>query len=149
MLKTLKEIFQNLQATGDPFPQDEQLLASAAAVLLLEVAWADHDMTDAEVALIEGSLQRLFDLPAQLTRWLVADARERQESSVGLYEYTRVINEALSAEDKYRLMVALWQLALSDDALHALEEHTIRRISELVYLPHGQFIRAKQEARGA
>jgi len=126
---------------------DDQLLASAAAMLLFEVAWADHDMSTDEIALIEESLQKLFDLSAATTEWLVADARAKHEASVGVYEYTRTINESLDAPEKFELMVALWRLAHSDKKLHALEEHAIRRISELLYVPHSQFIQAKQQAQ--
>jgi len=126
---------------------EDQLLASAAAMLLFEVAWADHEMSSDEIALIEQSLQNLFDLSTTVTAWLVEDARIKHDKSVGLYEYTRTINASLEPDEKFDLMVALWRLAHSDKTLHALEEHAIRRISELLYVPHAQFIRAKQHAR--
>jgi len=44
-------------------------------------------------------------------------------------------------------LVALWRLALSDATIHELEEHVIRKLSELLYVPHGRFIAAKQAAR--
>ena len=153
MLNALKNLISeatsSLASPQTGAQTDDQLLASAAAMLLFEVAWADHDMSEKEIALIETSLQRLFELPQALTESLVADARGKHEQSVGLYEYTRTINEALAADEKFELMVALWRLAQSDDHLHVLEEHAIRRISELLYVPHAQFIAAKQRARDA
>ena len=118
-------------------------------MLLFEVAWADHDMSEEEIALIEESLHKLFDLPQTVIALLVEDARTKHDASVGLYEYTRTINAELEPVEKFELMVALWRLALSDQSLHALEEHAIRRISELLYVPHAQFIRAKQQAQSS
>jgi uncharacterized tellurite resistance protein B-like protein len=43
--------------------------------------------------------------------------------------------------------VQLWRLALSDAELDRFEEHTIRKIAELLYVSHVRFIEAKQRAR--
>lgn len=150
MLNALKKLFAlDLHASGSTMeePPTEQLLPAAAAMLLLEVAWADHNMSDAEIALIGTSLQSLFDLQEPFVSQLLEDARKRHANSVGVYEYTRTLNETLDEEEKFQLLIALWRLALSDSDLHALEEHVIRRISELLYVPHSRFIAAKQRAR--
>lgn len=148
MLKTLKSLLaDNLKTSSQNPPADEHLLPAAAAMLLLEVAWADHDMSDAEIELVTTRVRDLFKLDDQLVAEVVADARVRHESSVGVYEYTQTLHAGLDDTEKYALLVALWQLALSDHELHTLEEHSIRRISELLYVPHKRFIRAKLEAR--
>ena len=150
MLNSIKKLLGQVAeaSTASSLPENEdQLLASAAAMLLLEVAWADHDMSTQEIELIKTSLQKLFDLSTALTQQLVDDARAKHDASVGLYEYTRTLNDDLNPEEKFDLMVALWRLANSDQILHSLEEHAIRRISELLYVPHALFIRAKQVAR--
>ena len=150
MLNALKKLFaldSVVGRSGVSEPDEKHLLPAAAAMLLLEVAWADHNMSDDEIALIEQSLQQLFDLREPFVAQLVNDAREKHHESVGVYDYTRTINEALDEEEKFQLLVQLWRLALSDSALHAIEEHVIRRISELLYVPHTRFITAKQQAR--
>lgn len=154
MLNALKKLLAGEQnesrrapLTASELPDEDRLIAFAAAMLLFEVAWADHDMADEEIASIKQSLHKLFDLSAENTEWIVNDARAKHEESVGVYEYTRTINEELNAEEKFALIVALWQLANSDQQIEALEEHSIRRISELLYVPHAKFISAKQAAR--
>lgn len=150
MLNALKKLFALDPASGSAGvsePDAQHLLPAAAAMLLLEVAWADHNMSDDEITLIEQSLQRLFDLREPFVAQLVNDARAKHNDSVGVYDYTRTLNDALEEEEKFQLLVQLWRLALSDSALHALEEHVIRRISELLYVSHTRFIAAKQQAR--
>jgi uncharacterized tellurite resistance protein B-like protein len=66
---------------------------------------------------------------------------------VGVYGYTRTINESFTEEQKFELVTALWRLALADDGLHRYEEHTIRKIAELIYLSHSRFIEAKLTAK--
>jgi uncharacterized tellurite resistance protein B-like protein len=131
-------------------PEPEGLLALAAAALLLEVAWADHVISDEELELIEQHLQSQFGLTHDEVAELVEESRREHEQSVGLYSYTRTINAAWSEEQKFALVTALWRLAMANDELHRYEEHTIRKIAELLYLSHDRFIEAKLRVkRGA
>ena len=41
----------------------------------------------------------------------------------------------------------MWQIAYADGELDKYEEYIIRRVSELIYVAHNDFIRAKQWAR--
>jgi len=145
----LSKLFNRLlQPEQEPEPQT--LEALAAATLLLEVAWADHVISDEELALVEEHLQSQFGLSEAEVDELVAESRRAHEESVGLYRYTRTINEAWSEERKFSLVTALWRLALANDELHRYEEHTIRKIAELLYLSHERFIEAKLRVkRGA
>ncbi len=119
------------------------LLPLAAAVLYLEVAWADHDIADEEIELISSILSEQFDLRPDELQIVITESRAQQESSVGLYRFTRIINDAWDEEAKYQLVVKLWELALSDNRLHSFEEHTIRKIADLLYVSHSRFIEAK------
>lgn len=131
-------------------PEPEGLVALAAAALLLEVAWADHEISDTELALIQRHLQSQFGLTEAEVTELVDESRREHEESVGLYAYTRTINQAWNEEQKFALVTALWRLAMADDELHRYEEHTIRKIAELLYLSHDRFIEAKLRVkRGA
>ena len=143
MLSNLLNRLKQPEREAEP----DRLLALAAAALLLEVAWADHDIADDELTLIRDQLRAQFELPAEDVDALVAESREAHEESVGLYGYTRTINEHWSEQQKFELVNALWQLALADDGLHRYEEHTIRKIAELLYLSHTRFIEAKLTAK--
>jgi uncharacterized tellurite resistance protein B-like protein len=134
----------------DESPNQERLVMLAAAALLLEVAWADHDISDVELDLISKRLRGQFALSEDEVSALVAEAKQHHDESVGMHSYTRAINEVWTEPKKFDLIVALWQLALSDDELNRYEEHVIRRIAELLYVSHDRFIAAKLKAkRGA
>jgi uncharacterized tellurite resistance protein B-like protein len=133
----------------DQAPDAERLQALAAAALLLEVAWADHDIAADELSLIRRQLHEQFALTDEELDELVAESRQAHQESVGLYGYTRTINDSWDEQQKFELVTALWRLALSDDGLHRYEEHTIRKIAELLYLSHSRFIEAKLLARQA
>lgn len=144
LLARLKEPLAKTQEEVDT------LLPLAAAVLYLEVAWADHDISEDEVQLFSTALAEQFDLAPDELQLIVRESRAQHEASVGLYRFTRVINDAWDEESKFQLIVKLWELAYSDDELHSYEEHTIRKIAELVYVSHSRFIEAKLRVkRGA
>ena len=121
--------------------------ALAAAALMFEVVWADHNIEADELATMQSALQQLFSLDTQRLQEIVDQTRDHHEESVGLFRYTRALNTQLEAAQKYRVVVALWRIALCDQRIDRFEEHMIRRIAELLYVPHQDFIRAKQEAR--
>jgi len=143
----LGKLLDKLKAPDEAEENPGHLLALAAAALLLEVAWADHDIADDELAIIERALTAQFGLSEDEVRTLVDESREAHDDSVGVYGYTRTINDSCTEEQKFELVTALWRLALADDGLHRYEEHTIRKIAELIYLSHSRFIEAKLRAK--
>ncbi len=142
----LKKLLERLtQPASEPAPK--HLVALAAAALLLEVSWADHEITDAELAVIERALRSQFGFDETEVAELIDQSRRDHDQSVGLYGYTRVINEHWDEPARFELVLALWRLAMSDDELDRYEEHTIRKVAELLYLSHDRFIEAKLRAR--
>jgi uncharacterized tellurite resistance protein B-like protein len=121
----------------------------AAAVLMFEVVWADHEISDAEVAMMTDLLAQQFDLHDQRVAEIIAESKMSHDESVGVFPFTRVINENLSEEQKYQVIQSMWTIALVDNELDVLEEHTIRRVADLIYLPHARFIAAKKAAQAA
>jgi len=126
---------------------DSRLVPLAAATLLIEVAWADQNITDAELDIVRSALTSQFDLSREEVEDIVRESRSAQDESVGLYAFTRTLVEAWDEAQRFELLVQLWRLALSDAQLDRFEEHTIRKIAELLYVSHARFIEAKQRAR--
>ena len=146
MLKKLTDLFG--RDSGDP--QDNTTIDApvAAAALMLEVTWADHDIDADEITTSTELLQKLFELDAQTAQQLIDDAKERMQHSVGVQDYTRFLNEALNESEKFDVVTALWRVALASNGLDRFEEHTIRRVADLLYLSHNRFIEAKLLAKG-
>ena len=145
MLSQLLARLREPIATNDE--ETKELLPLAAAVLYLEVAWADHDIADAEIDKIRSRLAQQFKLPADQIEEIIDESRAQHDASVGIYRFTRTLNDGWDEPTKFELLVSLWELALIDDDLDAFEEHTIRKIAELLYLSHDRFIEAKIKAR--
>ena len=78
---------------------------------------------------------------------LLENASERVDAATSLYEFTRLVNDHYSAREKGELIEAMWRVAYADAELDKYEEHLIRRVAELIYVPHEEFIRSKTAVR--
>jgi uncharacterized tellurite resistance protein B-like protein len=119
----------------------------AAAMLLLEVAWADQNISDAELDSTREAVQSMFGLTQEQVQSLVDRAKSEHDTAISMYPFTRAVNESLSMDDKRQLILMLWRLAGADNDVDVHEEYTIRRIADLLYVSHEDFIAAKLEAR--
>ena len=144
----LNSLLQKIRSGDSQEPADtERLIPLAAATLLMEVAWADHDIGANELMVIQTALAEQFDLSAEEIDSIVEESREQHDKSVGLYHFTRTLVDAWEEPVRFELVVRLWQLALADANLDRFEEHMIRKIAELLHVSHPRFIEAKQTAR--
>ncbi len=119
----------------------------AAAALLIETARADFTQDGREQAAMERLLSSTLDLTRDDVRELVALASQQVDRATSLYEFTRMINDHSSAAEKLQLIETMWSVAYADGNLDKYEEHLIRRVAELIYVPHSDYIRVKLAAR--
>lgn len=120
-------------------------LRLAAAVLLVEVARADYSVEPAEESRLYDLLQRQFDLSGDEIIDLKTSAEDTADISISLHRHLDTINQAYSSEQKTGLLAMLWEMAYADGEIHHYEEHLIRRIADLLYIPHKDFIRTKHQ----
>ena len=119
----------------------------AAAALFIEVLKSDFEHRDEEWATVESSLRELFDLSNDEITQITALAEEEVNSAVSLHGFTRCINENYSNEEKLTIVEMLWRVALADGVIDKHENHIMRKIGALLYIPHKDYVRAKQQAR--
>ena len=116
---------------------------------MMEVSWADHKISDEEIEISAKNLSEIFSLDNHQANALLEEGKILVNESVGLQQFTSLLNENLAADQKFSIILALWEVARNDDLIDALEEHQIRNISELLYVPHSKFIEAKLSSRKA
>jgi len=121
----------------------------AAAVLMVEVMRADFEASEVERASIRDLLRQHFSLDDAEVGELVGRAERRARESTSLRGFTRRLVDRLDAQERERLLELLWSLAYVDGRIDKYEEHLLRRIADLLYLPHSAFIRAKLRAAGS
>ncbi len=134
-------------AAGEESPQREQARNLAVAALLVEVLRADYDVCGPERRQVLDSIRGILGLDPGQCETLLELAEQRVDEAHDLHQFTSEVNRAFSAEEKVGLVEQLWRVAQADATVHKYEEHLIRRISDLLHVPHRQFIAAK--LRGA
>lgn len=124
-------------------------LQIATAALLLEVMRMDDRIADEERSAIATALRQQFGLDTAQLDTLIALAEQEASQATGYYQFTSLINKSCDAAQKIRIVENLWQVALADGHLDAHELHLMRKIADLLYIGHGDYVAAKQRARDA
>lgn len=149
MLSAIRSFFEARLAA----PEDEERTESvqrtrlACAALLMEVINSDHELDERERERFLDVLRDSFDLAGEDLRTLAELAEQEARDATSLYEFTRLINDAYDYGRKTELVENMWRLAFSDERLHRYEDHLIRKVADLLHVPHSDFIRAKLKAR--
>ena len=129
--------------TVDELESFDDELILATCILLLEVSKSDDLFDDIEKEKILSILEQNFNLNTQQTNFLFKIADKKNDEMISLYEWTAKINELCSYSDKKKLMRFLWDVAYADGRIDKYEDYTIRKISDLLYVKHSDFIKAK------
>lgn len=145
MLSRLMKLLSTQPAPGDAAGAAHRRQLAAAA-LLVAVARSDHALDPREEARMELALRRRFALTPEDVEDLMELAHARSRESTSDYDFTRVVNDGFTDAEKSALLAEMWGVAFADGHLHRYEEHLIRRIAELIYLPHSEFIRTRLRA---
>ena len=124
-------------------------LSRAIAVLMLEVAQSDFEETEEETNSLLAGLAEYLGEDSHTAEDLLASARDDKANSAGLYEFTRLACTEMSLADRCTLIEQLWGIAYADGVIDKYEEAAIRKVSELLYVPHSDFIKAKLAAENA
>ena len=144
LLKKLKDLLgSESTATGEV---EDRALELACAALMFEVARADFSVETTEQDAVTSLLTAQFNLSADEVFTITEAAIEQADAATCLFEFTRTLNELASAEQKRNLLAMMWRVAMADNEISRYEEHVIRKVADLLYVPHSDFIAAKQSA---
>lgn len=148
MLGKLASLFDGAFAVTESDPAArEHALRVATALLLIEVSRADYAADAAETQSMIASLRQFFALDEGEAASLLEEAETAADHAVELQRFTRRLHEQLSVAEKLRVIEMLWEVALADTRLDKHEDHLVRRIAELLYVPHSDLIRIRNRLR--
>lgn len=148
MLGQLKSLLRN--TLGDTVQTRNDLehdVRLACAVLLVDAARADHEEGDEEMRTVERLLKTRFELTQEETDALVRHANDELDHTVALQGFTRQLVDTLSEDERGAVVGMLWDVVYADGVVHHWEEHLVRRIADLLYVPHLEFMRLKHAAQ--
>jgi uncharacterized tellurite resistance protein B-like protein len=143
--KLISLITNNTSSDADSNKKPALEAALAATALLFEVARVDMNVSEEELTSIQSTAQKLFNLSNDTVHDFLSQSKNMANKSTSYYEFTTIINAHWDEPQKYALVKALWALANADGTQCKYEEHLIRRLSDLLHLPHALFTKARHE----
>lgn len=144
MINRIKSLF----ASKGPVPEAESAdgVQLAAAALLVESAMLDSTFDDSERAHVFALLRDRFDLSAEETESLIEQAEQAVADSTQLLQFTRVIKDGFSHEQRLEMVEMLWQVVYADGVLHDHQASLMRQIGSLVYISDRERGEARKRA---
>lgn len=144
MFKQIKQLFSAFDE--QPAQLQEHDLKTAIAALLIEVMRADREQQDDELKTLSLTLKKYFNLSDEDVSELMQSAGKSLDDAIDYFQFSKQINDQCSAEQRIEIIELLWRLAYADGELDPQEEYVIRRVSNLLYVAHEDFIAAKLAA---
>ncbi|NOR41974.1 MAG: TerB family tellurite resistance protein [Gammaproteobacteria bacterium] len=144
MLTKLQTFFDRYldEKRQDEIPLEHRLQLAASA-LMVEMMHVDETVTDHENKKIRVLIKQRYELDEAEIEDLIDLAHNEKHEATDYYSFTSLLNTHYTQQQKIKLVEDLWHIAYSDDELDKYEEHLLRRLSELLHVPHQDFIRTK------
>lgn len=147
MIKNIKNYFEELlqNKTEDNTPH-KNTIELASAALMIEISLADDHIHEEERRVIKKLLSSNFNLEQNEIDELIELAEDEVDHAVSLYEFTRLLNDSLSMQEKVNIIENLWHVAYADSVIDKYEEYYIRKVADLLYISHSNYIQSKLKA---
>jgi len=147
MLKALAKLLTPATEPAHAPGIEQHALHVAVATLLFEVARMDFEVKTEDLGAARTALAEMFGLDAARADVLLNEAGKTAHRITSYFAQVSVINRRLSMEQKLLLVEHLWRVAYADQGLDPYEDHFVRKIMHLLYVPHIQGMLARQRAR--
>jgi len=125
-------------------PQDIRI---ATCALLLEMSNIDGEFSALERESIISILKRNFDLSDEHATTLLEASNEELKGSVDIWQFTNLINQNYSIEEKIRVVEMVWDVVYADGKLEKHEDYLVHKLATLLRLTHKQLIEAKLKVK--
>ncbi len=127
--------------------QERHHLHLAVAVLLHEARRADADESHGESDAGAQALVELLGLERSDAVALLEEGRARAQALASFYAPVSVIKRDFSLEQRIALVEQLWRVSFADGQLNLYEDHYVRKIAHLLYVPNVQNMLARNRAK--
>ena len=148
MLSAIKSFFENNIATEESSDLEHQLKLATAA-LLIEMMQQDDQVHVEEIDAAKQALREKFGLSNEESHTLFELAETEAAEAVDYHQFTRLIAKEFTQAQKIKVIELLWSVAYADSHLDPHEEHMVRKIADLIYVSHKDFIQAKHKIQDA
>lgn len=147
MLTTIRSFFERHLGGPEARADGGHTIEMATAALLAETMRIDGDISDTEREIATTAIRDKLGLSAEESSELLELARDHVGQATDYFQFTSLINRHFTQDQKVRVIELMWRIAYADDRIDDHELHLIRRIADLLHVPHHDFIAAKIRAQ--
>jgi len=142
MLKAIKSFFEE-KIKSDKEQDSDHALKLATAALMIEMMLNDGKSHEAEEKVLKQRLRETFELSEDETHELFELGHDEIKEAVDFHQFTTLIAKNFSQPEKIQIIENLWAIAYADKHIDPYEELLVRRVSDLIFVNHADFINAK------
>lgn len=149
MLSKISDFFNShmhVESLESPVDNSDRI-SMATCALLLEIAHADSEFNDEEKEKIIIILKNKFNLNSSDAQSLIELADLERKESLDLWQFTNLINQNFTREEKIKVLEVLWSVVYADGKVDMHEEYLMRKLSFLLNIDHSDMIDTKIRAR--
>ena len=145
-MKLLNKLFPKLKdEVSNDNSSDIDQLQIATCILLIEVSKSDDDFDIKEQDKIKDLVKKKFNIPQDKIDNIFMHCNKEHDSMTSLYDWTEVVNKECSYEQKCMIIGYMWDIAFTDSKIDKYEDFTIRKVADLIYVKHKDFIALKND----
>ena len=148
MVNAFARLFEHFQSSPHP-PAQATNLRLAIASLIQECRRVDLDHDAREQPAAVEALMQIFGIDASEAEALLREAHEKSQQMTSYFSVVSAIKRDFSLEERILLIEVLWRVTYADGRLHDYEDHFVRKIAHLLYVPNTQVMLARSRARAA
>ena len=131
MFDKLKNIFdKKIKEENNQF----DTIQIAISTLMIQTAVYDGVFDEQEKSKILELIKKYFNFNEDQKLSLFKIAIKVNDNSNDMQQFTRVLNDNLSEEEKLNIIEMLWKIIISDGHIDDYENALIRKISGLLYI---------------
>tara|TARA_B100000686_G_scaffold301711_1_gene337228 strand:+ start:45 stop:488 length:444 start_codon:yes stop_codon:yes gene_type:complete len=131
MFDKLKSIFdKKIEEKNEEF----DTMQIAISTLMIQTAVYDGVFDEQEKSKILELIKKYFNFNEDQKLSLFKIAMKVNDDSNDMQQFTRILNDNMSEEEKLNIIEMLWKIIISDGHIDDYENALIRKISGLLYI---------------
>lgn len=145
MIDLVRRFFEKGQGTGsaDQGNTESHDVRVAVCALFLEMVNIDGEFSASERDQVISLLKRQYGLSDEHVADLMEASQKGLKDSIDLWQFTNLINQNYSRDDKIRIIEMVWQIVYTDGRLDEHEDYLVHKLAKLLRLTHKDLIHAK------
>ena len=154
MLESLLTQLRSFIDTIAPSPasvaqREAASLQNACCSLLMEIARLDEAGSASKREAVSRAMRELFELAPDEVAPMIANAARQENRLVSYFRPVALINKRFAPQRKVQFIEWLWRIAMADGSIDMYEEQLVRKLADLLYVEHSDFILARHRVRSS